>query len=148
PVQAYAAAELAPTRFTKIVNVEIIAGFDKDPVWIETMRQLKEKYRDHQEPVILIGCGDGYAELISQHKAELEDVFVCPYIDYDLLKTLNNKERFYEICEKYDLPYPKTQIISKAQWQQATTEVEQPFDYPVALKAANSVEWLDVHFEG
>src|SRR5699024_9663526 len=101
PVQAYAAAELAPTRFTKIVNVEIIAGFDKDPVWIETMRQLKEKYRDHQDPLILIGYGDGYAELISQHKAELEDVFVCPYIDYDLLKTLNNKERFYEICEKY-----------------------------------------------
>lgn len=148
PVKAYAAAQLAPTRFTKIVDLTVIDGFDKDPVWFETMQKLKDQYKDHQEPVILIGCGDGYAELISQHKDELSDVFVCPYIDYDLLKTLNNKERFYEICEKYDLPYPKTKIITKAQWQQAPTEVEQPFDYPVALKAANSVEWLDVHFEG
>jgi len=125
----------------------LIPGFDEDPVWIETMRKLKERYADHPEPVILIGCGDGYAELISKHKAELEDVFICPYIDYDKLKQLNNKENFYKVCDQYGLPYPATRTISKAQ-ATAAEPVEQPFDYPVALKPANSVEWLDVHFEG
>ncbi len=148
PVKAYAATQLAPTRFTKIVDLTIIDGFDKDPVWIKTMQKLREKYEDHKEPVILIGCGDGYAELIAKHKDELNDVFVCPYIDYKLLKTLNNKERFYEICEKYGLPYPKTQIITKSEWKNDPHKVPQPFEYPVTLKAANSVEWLDVHFEG
>lgn len=71
------------------------------------MRKIKKRYADHEEPVILIGCGDGYAELIAKHKDELSDVFICPYVDYDLLKHLNNKERFYEMCDKYDLPYPK-----------------------------------------
>ena len=37
-VQAYAGTVLAPTRFTKIVNVDIIPGFSEDPVFIESMR--------------------------------------------------------------------------------------------------------------
>ena len=94
PVKAFAEQQLAPTRFTKIVDLELIDGFADDPQWINSMLKIKERYRDHQEPVILIGCGDGYAELISKHKAELSDVFVCPYIDFDLLKRLNKKNHF------------------------------------------------------
>lgn len=146
PVKAYAGAELAPTRYTKIVDVEIVPGFSEDPVFIEKMRDLILTYQNHTEPVILIGCGDGYAELIAKHKSELQAAFVCPYIDYDLLKQLNNKENFYQVCETYGLPYPKTKTIT--QQMVLAGEVDQPFGYPVALKPANSVEWLDVHFEG
>ncbi|CAI2657167.1 carboxylate--amine ligase [Apilactobacillus apinorum] len=147
PVKAYAERSLAPTRFTKIIDLTLIDGFSEDPVWIQSMLELKKEYATHSEPVILIGCGDGYAELISKHKDELEDVFVCPYVDYDLIKQLNSKENFYKLCEKFDLPYPKTKIISKADFKSNDT-IEQPFGYPVALKPTNSVEWLDVHFEG
>ncbi|PAK83967.1 carboxylate--amine ligase [Lentilactobacillus parakefiri] len=147
PVKAFAQTQLAPTRFTKIVDLELIPGFSEDPVWIKSMKQIKNRYANHQEPVILIGCGDGYAELIAKHKAELEDVFICPYIDYDLIKKLNDKENFYKMCDQYDLPYPKTKIISKAMYASGEP-IEQPFGYPVALKPANSVEWLDIHFEG
>ena len=147
PVKAFAEQQLAPTRFTKIVDLELIDGFADDPQWINSMLKIKERYRDHKEPVILIGCGDGYAELISKHKDELSDVFVCPYIDFDLLKRLNKKESFYEICDQYNLPYPKTKVITKEMWASDEPN-EQPFDYPVALKPSNSVEWVDVHFDG
>lgn len=147
PVKAFAEVSLAPTRYTKIVDLELIPGFSEDPVWIDEMKKIKKRYADHKEPVILIGCGDGYAELISKHKAELEDVFVCPYVDYEMLRNLNNKENFYKMCDKYDLPYPKTKIITKAMYESGE-EITQPFGYPVALKPANSVEWLDIHFEG
>ena len=146
PVKAIAEKQLAPTRFTKIVDVELINGFAEDPVWIDSMIKIKEKYRDHQEPVILIACGDGYAELISKHKKELEDVFICPYIDYDLLSLLNKKESFYQICDKYGLAYPKTKIITKKMWE-SKDPIEQPFTYPVALKPSNSVEWVDIDFK-
>lgn len=147
PVKTFAEVDLAPTRYSKIVDMEFIDGFAEDPVWFETMLKLKERYKDADGPVILIACGDGYAELISRHKAELEDVFVCPYIDYDLIKKLNDKVSFYEMCEKFDMPYPGTRVITKEMYDNHE-EIDQPFDYPVALKAANSVEWLDVHFEG
>ncbi|MFD1484615.1 carboxylate--amine ligase [Lacticaseibacillus baoqingensis] len=146
-VDVYAKVQLAPTRFSKIVNVHLIPDFDSDPTFIEHMRKVAEKYADHQEKIILIACGDGYAELVSKHKAELSQTFICPYVDYDLLKRLNSKESFYQVCDEYDLPYPKTKIITKAMYESGA-QISTPFEFPVALKPTNSVEWLLIHFEG
>ncbi|GEP19183.1 carboxylate--amine ligase [Pediococcus argentinicus] len=146
-VKAIAGTELAPTRYSKIVEVETIPGFSEDPVFMESMREIAKRYENADEKIILLAMGDGYAELISKHKEELSKTFVCPYIDYDLLKQLNNKERFYEICDKYDLPYPATKIVTKQDHENGGS-IKSPFDFPVALKPADSVEWLDIHFEG
>ncbi len=147
PVDAYARVQLAPTRFSKIVTVHTIDNFDSDPTFINTMNQLKDKYRHVDGKVLLIACGDTYAELVSKHKDELSDVFICPYVDYDLLKQLNDKESFYKICDKYGLLYPKTKIITKKMYE-TKAGLTVPFDFPVALKPADSVEWLNINFEG
>ena len=64
------------------------------------MRELgKTTYNDPETKYLLIACGDGYAELVSQHKEELSEWFICPYIDFDLLQRLISKVSFYEICE-------------------------------------------------
>ncbi|MGG5358653.1 D-aspartate ligase [Enterococcus sp. DIV0213j] len=147
--QAYASDQLAPTRYSKIVNVEVIPGFDKDPVFIQEMLRLaKERYSDKSKKYLLIACGDGYAELISQHKEELSEYFICPYIDYTLFEKMINKVSFYEICEEYGLPYPKTLIVRQEMLNEGKLDQALPFDFPVALKPANSVEYLSIHFEG
>ncbi len=146
-VKAIADTQLAPTRYSKIVSVDLHHGFSEDPTFIEVMREQMKIYREHEEPVILIACGDGYAELLSKHRDELQEVFVVPYIEYDLLKKLISKEGFYEIAEKYGLPYPKTKIITMADFK-ADNYLEFPFDYPIELKPEDPVSWLDVHFEG
>lgn len=71
-VDVYAKVQLAPTRFSKIVNVHLIPDFDSDPTFIEHMTKIAAKYQDQAGKVILIACGDGYAELVSKHKPELE----------------------------------------------------------------------------
>ncbi|WEV39663.1 carboxylate--amine ligase [Lactobacillus sp. ESL0681] len=146
-VKALADTQLAPTRYSKIVDVELHHGFSEDPTFIEVMREQMQLYQDHQEPVILIACGDGYAELLSKHKEELQQTFVVPYIDYDLLEKLISKEGFYQIAEEHGLPYPKTKIITKADFKNADY-LDFPFDYPVELKPEDPVSWLDVQFEG
>lgn len=146
-VKALADTQLAPTRYSKIVNVELHHGFSEDPTFIEVMREQMKIYQDHDEPVILIACGDGYAELLSKHQDELKQVFVVPYIKYDLLQKLISKEGFYKIAEEYGLPYPKTKIITMADFK-AGNYLEFPFDYPIELKPEDPVSWLDVHFEG
>ncbi|WP_407892368.1 carboxylate--amine ligase [Lacticaseibacillus sp. N501-2] len=146
-VDVYAKVQLAPTRFSKIVNVHLIPDFDSDPTFIEHMNEIAKQYQDQAGKVILIACGDGYAELVSKHKPELEKTFICPYVDYDLLKRLNSKESFYQVCDEYDLPYPKTKIITKAMYE-SDAQISTPFAFPVALKPTNSVEWLLIHFEG
>ncbi|GCF94474.1 D-aspartate ligase [Enterococcus florum] len=147
--QAYAGMQLAPTKYSKIVNVHTIPGFDKDPVFIKEMKRLgQEVYNDPSTKYLLIACGDGYSELVALHKEELSEWFICPYIDYDLLQRLISKVSFYEICEQYQLPYPKTLIIRKQMLSKGRLAQDLPFQFPVALKPANSVEWLSIDFEG
>ena len=57
---------------------------------------------------------------------------------------LENKEDFYKICEQYGLDYPKTFIVTKANKDNFTL----PFSFPVAVKASNSIEYVDLEFEG
>ena len=146
-VKALADAQLAATRYSKIVDVELHHGFSADPTFMDVMHKKMEIYKDHKEPVILIACGDGYAELLSKHKEELSKVFVVPYIDYDLLEKLISKEGFYEVAEEYGLPYPKTKIITMDDYKSGKyTDV--PFQFPVELKPEDPVSWLNCQFEG
>lgn len=146
---AYASFQLAPTKYSKIVDVHVIAGFDQDPVFSEKLLELaKSKYNDPSIKYLLVACGDGYAELLSQHKEDLKDYYVFAANDYSLFEKLINKVSFYDICEKYQLPYPKTLIITKDMVVEGKLNQDLPFDFPVALKPANSVEWLSVDFDG
>ena len=146
-VKALADIQLAATRYSKIVDVEIHHGFSADPTFMDVMHKKMEIYKNHKEPVILIACGDGYAELLAKHKDELSEVFIVPYIDYDLLEVLISKEGFYETAEKYGLPYPKTKIITIDEYK-AKKHLDIPFDYPVELKPEDPVSWLNCQFEG
>ena len=146
-VKALADVQLAATRYSKIVDVHLHHGFSADPTFMDVMHKEMEIYKDHEEPVILIACGDGYAELLAKHKEELSKVFVVPYIDYDLLEVLISKEGFYKTAEKYGLPYPKTKIITMDDYK-AENYLTIPFDYPVELKPEDPVSWLNCQFEG
>lgn len=141
PVRTIASASIAPTQSTKILDIEIVPNFDTDPVFIDTMRKVAAEYKDSNVPVVLMGMGDWYTELISKHLEELSKVFICPYINQELEQRLVNKQDFYEVCEEYDLPYPKTQIVTRESFEKG--EVTQPYDYPVVLKPTNSVSWND-----
>lgn len=144
---AYGIVPMAPTRYTRFVDVHIVKGFDKDPVFIETMRKLA-KQLDPNKKYLLLSCGDGYTELISEHLDELKKSFACPYVDHDLFHALGTKETFYQMADKYHLPYPKTKIITKAEVEAGTEKIELPFDFPIALKPSNSIEWLGIDFPG
>jgi len=141
--------QLAPTRFTKIADIHLYEGFDKDPVFSEKLIELaKSTYNQANTKYLLIPCGDGYAELLSQNKEKLAPYYTFIANDYELFKVLINKVTFYETCEKYGLPYPKTFILTPAHLENGQFKQVLPFDFPVALKPANSVEWLSIDFEG
>lgn len=146
PINAYSRIQLAPTRFSKIVKVHTIDKFDSDPTFINTMRKLKTLYGDKNKKIIIVACGDTYAELVSKHKDELENFFICPYVNFDLLKKLNDKENFYKMCDKYHLPYPKTIIYNKKMYLNKDFNISLKF--PIALKPSDSVEWLNINFDG
>ena len=51
--------------------------------------------------------------MISKHKNELPKNTIAPYIDFDLMNSLQQKETFYKLCEKHGVDYPGTIIHNK-----------------------------------
>lgn len=68
------------------------------------------------EKLILIGCTDDYASMIIKNKEYLGKKYITPCTDAALMEDITLKDRFYQYCEKYDIPYPKTEVISPGQY--------------------------------
>ena len=134
---AYGVTHMAPTRYTKLADVHVIEGFNEDPGFIKSMREIAKNLKPDKK-YLLLSCGDGYTELIAKHLDELKQWFVCPYVDYDMFQKLGTKETFYAAAEKYGLPYPKTKLIEAAEFTKPK-EIELPFDFPIALKPSDSI---------
>lgn len=135
---------LLETRKSRIVEVHTRPDFDQTEAFLATLDEVASLYKGFYDQLLLIACGDRYTELICENKAQLEKRFVIPYIDQALKLQLENKADFYQMCEAHDLPYPATVIVSK----ETQDQIDLPFDFPVALKASNSIAWLEIDFPG
>ena len=128
---------------SKIVHVEVVEPrLEEDDVFVETLLKFKENYPN--DTLLLVPCGDNYIKMLVRNQDKLKKDYVFNCIKNDLLESLNTKERFYEMCEKYDLPYPKTFICTKDNYE----NLEAPFEYPMIIKPSNSVMYWNAHFEG
>ena len=146
--EAYAYFQLSPTKFSRIVNVHIVDDFNNFVTFRNFMLKLgkRMKAEDPERVLLLIPCGDVYANLLSQCGDDLREYFVYNTLDVNLSRRLAYKSTFYQICEQYDLPHPKTRTVT-ADEVKAGAYRDLPFSYPVAMKPANSVEWLNIDFE-
>ena len=122
-----------------------VEGLDKDETLMEALEGIGRELEGRKVP-LLLGCGDFYARIFSKHKAELERWFVVPYIDFDLLDRITQKEEFYRICEELSIPYPKTRSYSCA--DPAVQIPVDEFSYPVVAKPSNSARYHYAEFEG
>ena len=147
--RAYAYFQLSPTKFSRIVDVHIVPDFNNFVTFRDTMlaegKRLKQE--DPDRALLLIPCGDVYANLLSQCGDDLKRYYVYNTLDIQLSRKLAYKSTFYRMCEQYGLPHPKTKTVTADQVK-AGEYRDLPFDYPVAMKPANSVEWLNIDFEG
>lgn len=132
------------TRHSSILERKIVSDFTEDDVFVRTLQEIYEEKKKDYEKLLLISCSDYYSALITRHKKELEPYYLFNYIDASLQKKLENKKDFYAICEQYGLDYPKTYIVTKDNYQDA----KPPFGFPMAVKPNDSIEFLDLKFEG
>lgn len=135
---------LSFTADSNIVDVITWDGFNTDEIFTEKLKEIAEKYGKDDTELILISCSDGYTSLITKNSDFLKDYYKFNYVTSEMQQSLENKKDFYKICEKYDLAYPKTYLVNKA----ILDNYELPFEYPVAAKPNDSIEYLELSFPG
>lgn len=126
------------SRNTKILTSRIINNFHDKDVFLRELNNIYELNKNKK--LILISCGETYSKLMYELKAELSNFIIPYYTDKEMAEKLLDKEGFYKICEEHGLAYPKTYIYQRGE------ELNIPFDFPVILKPASTVEYQKIDF--
>ena len=140
-------------RFTsrsKFNDYRTISAVDQEESLLDYLEHtiLPECQAAGRKPLI-VGSGDWYAEILSKNKPRLEALgFAIPYNDFELFNVITMKEKFYGICDKLGMPYPKTWLVPCGDGlepipgiEEITDDVIEHGDYPLIAKPANSAEW-------
>ena len=133
---------LIETKNSKIIDVKIYKDLKEN--FKEIMKRIGKEYKEKYDKLILLSCAEWYTDLIVTNRKELEKYFILPFMDKKLKDKLEDKESFYNICEKYNLDYPKTYIVTRNNYN----NINLPFSYPVAVKPSSSTDYSKVDFEG
>ncbi len=130
------AKAISASRYT---DYRVIPDVDRDDVCVEALSKLGPELVAAGKVPVVLGTGDWYARTLSQHKDGLSEWYVVPYIDFDLLNEITQKERFYAICEELGIPYPKTWTFDCA--DPSVSVPAEDFSYPVIAKPSNSARY-------
>lgn len=118
-------------------------GLETAEVLLPALMEIGEKYSKDKK-LLVIGCGDWYVRILIENKAALSKYYIIPYIDEELMNQIVLKDKFYEILEELDIPYPKTFVYDCKE----KTPLTYDFDYPIIAKTANSALYHYARFEG
>lgn len=133
--------QTGPSFNSQLTIYEGNPKIDTDEYFLERISRFAGEHQDKK--ILLIGCGDSYVALASRHKDELPENVIAPYIDFELMDSLQQKERFYELCGKHGVNYPKTIVYR----QEMGLDFACEFPYPVILKPSNSIAYWEHPFE-
>ncbi len=119
----------------------------QDEKFLKVLEQIEKDYPEKKK--IVFGTNDDYVRLIIHNKKNIESIsdnFIVPTIEEEMFDRLDDKDSFYEICEKYGLPYPKTVVFDCTSDNPESFEI--PFEYPIFIKPVSNVIYFGFEFEG
>lgn len=127
-----------------IIENLIVPSMDTRETFLSELEKIG-KARSGSKKLILLACGDWYVRMIVENRALLEQYYVIPYIQEELLNRLVLKDSFYSICEEISVPYPKTYVYD---CKNPPEKLDLPFGFPVIAKPASSAAYHYAQFPG
>ncbi|WP_298733241.1 ATP-grasp domain-containing protein [uncultured Subdoligranulum sp.] len=146
-VESYAFGRyaMAPTKYSKIVHFTIVPDIDNEPTMLRVLHDFAKEHAGKR--LYLFGCTDDYAAMIIRRKAELPE-YIAPGPAADLYGSIQKKAEFYEVCDKFGIPYPTTKVLTAPVDAGELTEEKLGFAYPIIVKPSSSVAYWKFPFDG
>ena len=138
---AFGRYKVGNTEYCRIVKFRAVPDIDDPEVMLNTLEEFAGRHAG--EKLILMGCTDDYATLIIKYQKRLGEHYIISCPDEALTEDITLKARFYEYCEHYDIPYPRTVVLSKSD---AVDTAD--FSYPIIIKPSSSVLYWKHPFDG
>lgn len=131
-----------PAYGSHIIDYRVCARNEDAETFRSNVAQVAREFAD--KTVLVIGCGDSYVKLAAENKDSFPANCVAAYIDGDLINTLINKEKFYELCDKHGIDHPGTFVYRKEMGH----DFDLPFQPPYICKPSNGVAYWEHPFPG
>lgn len=140
---------LLQTRYSRIVRPRLVKDLTDDARFVPELMALADELDASRPgvPRVIIACADTSAALLAHHRDELRERYLVCSIDGATLDRAVDKVGFAEICREAGVPTPITAAYTYDDFR-AGTPVPEPAAFPLELKAADSVAYLDVDFPG
>lgn len=135
-------SQLPATQDSRILSFYQIDKLNSQEVFLPALEKVAAQIPNKK--LLLLACGDDYAELIIRNKAALEKVFTVPYIEESLMEELLSTEKFQRLCDQYNFSYPKSTTVCREEYENFTP----PFEYPILMKPSNPGTFWEYTFPG
>lgn len=97
-----------------------------------------------EKKLLLLACDEFYVKKIIQHKEELSELYVIPYVDASLAEQLLTREKMYKLCAEYGFDYPPMHVCTVNDYE----TFDEPIEYPVVIKPMNMAKYETCIFPG
>ncbi len=144
--QVFGKTALGVTQHSRFLDFHAEPHLGDASLCVKLLRDFAAQHTD--KALVLMGCTDEYAAFLISHREELSDLYHMPYMDADLMPSLVDKADFYESCQKYGIPYPKTVVFASAPTVDALQSEALGFDYPLIVKPSSSIDYWKHEFAG
>lgn len=136
---------MATTMHSSILHFKAVPELENDEVLLKVLRDFEEKHPEGD--LYLVGCTDQYADMLIRLHEKLPR-YHSPMPPREIYQEIQKKAAFYEICDKYDIPYPVTVVKEGPVAEAEVTEDALGFRYPIIVKPSFSAEYFRHEFEG
>lgn len=142
-------AILMQCRYSRFITGHILPGMHDDDRFVSTLRDFSQRLREERPSAIplLVACTDTSSLMLAHHHDELRDSYLFASPNGAIFDHATRKDTLYRLIRKAGVPTPSTTIYSYEDFA-ANRPVEEPSDYPLAVKPSNCVSYLDIDFPG
>ena len=151
--QAYGVRTLAlgraqprETAHSQIIGVRAYPDFDQPQRIVEVLREVAAEFPGRK--LLLLSTIEMYTNVLIEHRAQLEDLYIIPLVQAHIAQGLMNKGDFYATCKHLGVPHPETLTVGQEASSAADFGDQLPFAYPAIVKPSDTDLYPRLTFPG